>query len=94
MASMTVTAGTTVRIHSNYGPCLVGQVRKINRTTVDVQSFGKQPISRVHTAPCHRCADHGQRCYKVVCSCGETLRQCGCNLDHATDYERHVSEVY
>jgi hypothetical protein len=88
-----LTAGQSVRIHSNYGQCLTGTVLKVNRTTVEVASFGKNPISRIHTAPCQRCDDHGTRCFKVACSCGDILRQCACGIDHVTDYRRHYLPI-
>lgn len=82
--------GQSVRIHSNYGQCLQGTLTGIGRVNVTIASFGKEPLSRIHTAPCSRCADHGSKCFKVACSCGDIIRECVCNPDqHVTDYRRH-----
>lgn len=56
--------GTEVRVQSSCGPCLTRtKVVRVNRVTVSLTSYGKQPIGAVHTEPCQRCEDHQTTSY-------------------------------
>ncbi len=50
--------GQLVRIFSIAGPCLRAAVVKVNRSTIELNHYGRKPMWAVHTAPCVSCTDH------------------------------------
>jgi hypothetical protein len=60
----TFRTGQQIRFFSVCGPCIPATVRKVNRVTVEMVSFGKIEKYLVHSTPCPSCTDHVNTQYR------------------------------